>query len=189
MAKMKVLIPCVSCGSQLNKNGHCEFCRQEWKDQNRKFICCWCDREITDGELRGRGDEEGAPLFHLDCLVEREYIHEDIAYQNKFGGLLSAIFAEADKILKKEADKIEPPLVTGILVQMKATNWQLSSLIFDLEPRVDSEQPEDKSIVKLGPVADPNEVRELLSKMESENWQLDSLIFDTKSDEENNTPK
>lgn len=130
---MKVLIPCVSCGGSLNKNGHCEDCRREWENRGEIFVCCWCDREITDNKLRGRGDEEGAPLYHLNCLVEKEYIREDIVYQNKFGGLLSAIFADADRLRKTNEDKAEPPLVTGILAQMNATNWQLGSIIFNTE--------------------------------------------------------
>lgn len=186
MAKMKVLIPCVSCGGSLNKSGHCEFCRREWRDSSKKYICCWCEKEITDDELRGRGEEEGAPLYHLNCLVEREYIYEDIAYQNKFGGLLSAIFAEADRILRREIDKVEPPLVTGILVQMRATKWQLSSMIFETDPIIIPETPEEKSIVRYGASPDPKEVKEILSQMQSENWQLGSMIFNIAPDEKEN---
>ena len=141
MAKIKTSIPCVSCGNQINKNGHCENCRREWTDGDKKIVCIWCDEEITDNELRGRGDEEGAPLFHLDCLVEKEYIREDIAYMNKFGGLLSLIFRDADKTRKCEEDKSEPPLVTGILAQMNATNWKLGSIIFDTTPDEKENKP------------------------------------------------
>lgn len=177
MAKTKTLIPCTTCGNSLNKNDHCDFCHQGPKDTLKVLVCVFCEDEIRSDqkfECENRND-----FYHVDCFAEKIAIDGYINHQNRFGGILDEMIEYDD--IERPAELLlaepEPPLVTGILAQMKATSWKLASIIFGSEPKELKQEypkPENKPIV---PQEDPPQVAEILARMKNTNWKLDSLIF------------
>lgn len=190
MAKTKTLIPCATCGSRLNKNDHCDFCHQGPKDTIKVLVCTLCGDEIQSNqkfECENRND-----FYHIGCFAEKIAVAGYINHQNRFDGMLDEMIEYDD--IQRPAEILlaepEPPLVTGILVQMKATGWKLGSIIFGTEPAPEKEACDNASprteIVRL---EDPKEVKEIISKMNTENWCLSSIIFNTKPDRDDRAPQ
>lgn len=161
------------------------------------FFCRWCNSEILDDQKRDEGTD--STNYHSDCLKEKMVIDKYITHINDWGGRLSAMFPKArERMLFDGGGSGEPPFVTGIFKQMNATNWELSSIIFDVTPNEEEKtspinRPSTTKKIVLSPGNKEGEtlpVAEIVKQMDATDWKIELIIFDVTPDkEEIKTPK